>query len=141
MISLTDYWMGRDKLFPLSLTPEIEKNAALTVDLANKLMAIANLVGVRAAVNPKTSSVVSSGWRPAEVNANTAGAAPNSKHMTGQAIDLFDPDGDVDEWLMTPDGQKSLEAIGLWMEHPSATRGWTHVQTIPPRSGNRVFYP
>ena len=34
-----------------------------------------------------------------------------------------------------------LKDLGLWLEHPAATKGWAHVQTKPPRSGRRVFYP
>lgn len=141
MISLQDYWMGRDREFPMAMSPDLEKNAALMVELANKLLVIAHSAGITLPTNPRTGSVVSSGWRPASVNANTPNAAPNSKHMTGHAIDLYDPDGDLDEWLMTADGQKTLADIGLWMEHPSATKTWCHVQSIPPRSRNRVFYP
>lgn len=130
MITLTDYWMGRDREFPLAMTPQIEKNAAYTVQLANALLA-------RFGQGRK----VNSGWRPPEVNEKTPGAAVMSKHMTGQAIDLADPEGDLDEWLMTQDGQSALAEIGLWQEHPAATKGWCHVQTVPPRSGRRTFYP
>lgn len=130
MISLTDYWMGRDKVHPLAMTPQIEKNAALTVQLANALLA---KFGQGRKVN--------SGWRPPAVNAAIPTAAVNSKHMTGEAIDLADPDGDLDEWLLTEAGQRALEELGLWMEHPAATKGWSHIQTRPPKSGRRVFYP
>jgi hypothetical protein len=130
VITLTDYWMGRDREFPLALTPQIEKNAALTVQLANALLA---RFGQGRRVN--------SGWRPPEVNEKTPGAAVMSKHMTGQAIDLADPEGDLDEWLMTQAGQSALAELGLWHEHPAATKGWCHVQTVPPRSGRRTFYP
>lgn len=130
MITLTDYWMGRDEEYPLAMTPQIEKNAALTVQLVNLLLA-------RFGQGRK----VNSGWRPPQVNANIANAAPNSKHMTGQAIDLADPDGDLDEWLMSGEGFAALEEIGLWMEHPAATKGWCHLQTVPPRSNKRIFYP
>jgi hypothetical protein len=59
--------------------------------------------------------------------------------MTGQAIDLADPDGDLDEWCLEhPD---MLELYGLWQEHPSATKGWAHLQSVPPKSGKRCFYP
>lgn len=122
--------MGRDKEFPLALTPQIEKNAMLTVQLANALLA---KFGQGRKVN--------SGWRPPQVNATIPNAAMNSKHMTGQAIDLADPDGDLDEWLMTQAGQTALAEIGLWHEHPAATKGWCHVQTVPPKSGRRTFYP
>ena len=75
------------------------------------------------------------------INGTTPGAAVNSKHMTCQAIDLHDADGEVDDWLMTTIGQAMLRDIGLWHEHPAATKGWAHVQTVPPRSGRRTFYP
>lgn len=130
MITLTDYWMGRDKEFPLAMTPQIETNAIRTVSLVNALLA-------RFGEGRK----VNSGWRPPAVNAKIPNAALNSKHMTGQAIDLADPDGDLDEWLLTEAGQAALTEIGLWMEHPAATKGWCHLQTIPPKSGRRVFYP
>lgn len=141
MISLDDYFMGRRAQYPMSVTPELVENATRTVDLANKLLAQALTYGVHVPTNPNTGSQVSSGWRPQAVNSATPNAAPNSKHMTGQAIDLYDPDGDLDEWLMTGEGQAALTAIGLWMEHPSSTKTWSHVQTIPPRSGRRTFYP
>lgn len=140
-ITLADYFMGRREEHPLALSPEIERNAFLTVGLANKLLTQAASYGVTVDLHPVNKSPVSSGWRPPAVNANTPNAAPNSKHMTGQAIDIYDPDGDLDEWLMSGEGQSALAALGLWMEHPSATKGWSHLQTIPPRSGRRVFYP
>lgn len=141
MITIADYWMGRNVTFATQMTPQLEKNAALTVDLANRLLAAADSCGVYSTVNPITGTHVNSGWRPAAINAATPNAAPNSKHMTGQAVDLADADGNLDEWLMTDAGQAALTDIGLWMEHPASTKGWSHVQTIPPGSGNRVFYP
>lgn len=141
MISVLDYFMGRREQYPMSVTPELEANAAVIVERANKLLAQALTYGVHVPANPSTGSQVSSGWRPAAVNSSTPNAAPNSRHMTGQAVDLYDPDGDLDEWLMTGEGQAALTAIGLWHEHPSATKTWCHVQTIPPRSGRRTFYP
>lgn len=130
MISLPDYWMGRDAEYPLAMTPQIERNAEVIVRLANALLA-------RFGQGRK----VNSGWRPPAVNASTPGAAMFSRHMTGEAIDLADPEGDLDEWLMSPTGQSVMGALGLWHEHPAATKGWAHVQSVPPRSGKRTFYP
>ena len=130
MIILQDYWMGRDVTYPLALTPEIRRNAITTVALANALLAVFG-----------QGRKVNSGWRPPQVNAATPNAAAMSKHMTGQAIDLADPEGDLDDWLMTGNGQAQLVTLGLWHEHPAATKGWAHLQTVPPRSGNRTFYP
>lgn len=141
MIQLADYWMGRDAKYPLAMTPEIEHNAEIMLELANKLVMLARSGGVVFDLHPTHKTLVSSGWRPPEVNAGTPNAAPRSKHMTGQAIDLYDPDGDLDDWLMTVDGQRVMSDLGLWHEHPSATKGWAHLQSVPPRSGRRTFYP
>jgi hypothetical protein len=134
VITLTDYWMGRDKEYAASLTDAIRENAARTVSRANLL-----LMSFKDAGPDWEARHVTSGWRPPQVNFNTPGAAARSKHMSGEAIDIADPEGDLDEWCMA--NPLILANIGLWQEHPSATKGWCHVQTVPPKSGNRVFYP
>lgn len=73
------------------------------------------------------------------VNTAVPGAAKNSKHIVCQAIDLNDHDGRLDAWCLA--NLDALEELGLWLEHPDATPGWCHLQTQPPRSGNRVFEP
>lgn len=128
MITPEDYYMGRDQLYPDELTDELEENAKVTVDRANDLLERA---GMQRGVN--------SGWRPAAVNAGIKNAAKKSKHMQCLAIDINDDDGTLDAWCMK--NLDVLEEIGLWLEHPSATPRWCHVQIVPPRSGNRVFYP
>ena len=74
------------------------------------------------------------------INESTPGAAVRSLHITCQAVDLYDPDGSLDAWLLD-NADTVLKDLGLWLEHPAATKGWAHVQTKPPRSGRRVFYP
>lgn len=137
-ISLTDYWMGRDVLYPLQLDTATRRNAAITVDLANRLLVLAKTAGVPLVANAG-GTLVNSGWRPPQVNAATPGASPTSKHMTGQAIDIHDPAGALDRWLLA--SPQPLIDLGLWQEHPDSTLHWCHVQTTPPRSGNRVFRP
>lgn len=139
MITINDYWMGRDKQFPGDLTEQIAQNAMLTVMRVSELLARALKAGVTLENNPRTGNVVASGWRPYGVNAATPGAAPKSKHMTGQALDVYDPDGDLDEFCL--DNPEVLQTIGLWQEHPGATKGWCHLQIVPPNSGKRVFWP
>ena len=141
MISLTDFMMGRRELHPQAYSPDIEREALNTIKLVTQLLAEAQAAGVTLERNPRTGSLVSSGWRPPAVNASTPNAAVRSLHMTGRALDVYDPDGDLDEWLMSKAGQAALTRIGLWLEHPAATKGWSHLQTVAPRSGNRVFYP
>lgn len=129
MIELSDYWMGRDKKYPDSWSEEIEGNA---IDLLDRVNALLLQFGEDRKVN--------SGWRPPEVNAKTVNAAPKSKHMTGHAVDLADPEGDLDDWCSENDGER-LAPHGLYMEHPAATKGWCHLQSRPPKSLKRVFYP
>jgi hypothetical protein len=136
IISLTDYYHGNDKLYPLQLSTDLIRNATLTVLLANTMFAKLQAAGILI-----ESPAVNSGWRPPAVNAATPGAAVRSKHMSCQAIDVHDLDGLIDNWLMGPAGQAALAEIGLWLEHPSSTKGWSHWQIVPPASGNRVFYP
>jgi hypothetical protein len=128
MITRDDYFMGRDKTHYEEMTPAIESNAEITIQCVNALLAAFG-----------EDRTVNSGWRPRAVNAATPGAAQFSKHMTGQACDLADPHGDLDEWAFAH--PEVLEKIGLWQEHPATTKNWAHFQIVPPRSGNRCFYP
>lgn len=134
MITLTDYYAGRDKQYPNELTDSIRENAAQIVARANLLV-----TAYREDTGDSDPHYVTSGWRPPQVNAGISNAAPRSKHMTGQAIDLADPEGELDDWCM--DNLDVLEQLGLYLEHPSATKSWTHLQCVPPKSGKRVFWP
>lgn len=140
MITIEEYFAGRDRLYPKDYTEEIQLNAQLLVDRVNVLLGEMARMGLVPEVSPSTGSCVSSGWRPPALNARVAGAALRSKHMIGQAIDLYDPEGVLDDWCMQYLPPMSHK-WGLWMEHPSATKGWCHLQCVPPRSGNPVFYP
>ncbi len=128
MITLDDYYMGRDKQYPQELSEELCSNAAAVVERVNRLLARAGL-----------ARSVSSGWRPAAVNATVPGASPRSRHLTCQAIDVADDDDRLDAWCMAH--LEVLEELGLWLEHPDATPRWCHLQIVPPGSGKRVFEP
>lgn len=134
MITLADYWMGRDKQYANALTADIVRNAEDLLKRVNVLLA-----DYRFDTNDTDHLHVNSGWRPPQVNAATPNAAPRSHHMTGRAIDIADPEGALDEWCLThPD---TLRRLGLYQEHPSATKSWCHLQSVAPRSGRLVFYP
>lgn len=98
MLNLRDYWMGRDVTHAREMTPELYTNAAYLLSVVNKLLALAVVDGVQLDAHPHTGTPVSSGWRPAEINAATPGASRGSPHITGEGIDIFDPEGDLDEW-------------------------------------------
>lgn len=82
------------------------------------------------------SLIVTSGYRPEEYN-ESIGGARNSAHITCQAIDLFDPNGDFKCWLR--DNIGILDELDLYMESARYTQTWVHLQTRPTKS--RVFKP
>jgi hypothetical protein len=128
MITKAEILMGRDKLYPEEYTKEISDNI-------DKLLKCVNYLR-QAYGAPMT---VSSGWRPAAVNAATPNAAKKSNHMLGLAVDFKDKDGTLDAWCMSH--QALLLSFGLYLEHPDSTIGWCHLQCVPPKSGKRVFIP
>lgn len=127
--------MGRDILYDCS--DEWRANARETLDKVNKFLSFLESTYPDIDWEKKNGTLVSSGWRPPEVNKNTPNAAPKSKHITCQAIDIYDPDGDIDETIT----DELLEQFELYREHPSATKSWVHLQTVPPKSKKRTFYP
>ncbi len=62
-----------------------------------------------------------------------------SKHLTGCAVDISDPNKELQKWCIT--NIDVLIQAGLWMEDFSATPNWCHFQSMPPKSGKRYFLP
>lgn len=120
-------------------TPQRQANAAQLLHAVNALMARAMADSVKFLVNPKTKSQISGstfgGFRPQDCPIG----APNSNHKEGRGIDLYDPDNEIDAWCL--DNAQSMIDCGIWIEHPDATQSWSHWQSVPPRSGNRVYRP
>ena len=135
MIDLKAFYCGRDESHRDDLTDGIRRNAADTVAKANALLERAGFAQVCS---------VNSGWRPRQINAATPNASATSHHLTGCAVDLPDPDRALAIWCANH--LDTLAEIGLWLEDPRWTYSkdgehWVHIQTVPPRSGNRVFVP
>lgn len=137
-ITLADYLGDHVRTNGDELTVELMANATKTVDKVNQLFQALDAAEVKVQRNA-AGSYLNSGWRPAAYNATVPNASVTSKHITCEAADIFDPDGDIDNYLMGD--LMVLAGLGLYMEHPAATKGWCHVQTRAPKSGNRVFYP
>lgn len=129
MINDSAYWMGRDVKYASELTGEIEENAKELIGRVNNLLA-SLLMGERE---------VRSGWRPQGVNDATKNAAASSKHITGQAVDLADNDRSLAKAIMLD--PEALETFGLWMEDTRWTPTWVHLQSVPPKSGKRIYIP
>lgn len=126
MISRDEVLMGRDAQYPL--TQEMEANLAKLLVAINKVR-----------TEYGKPMFVSSGYRPAAINANVPGAAKKSNHMVCLAVDIRDVDGKMKSWCLA--NLDKLALYGLWMEDAGSTPTWCHLQCVPPRSGNRVFKP
>jgi len=139
IVTLDDYWMGRDVGYADELTETIARNAAVTVARVNHLLDAMAADGVHAECKAGTASPVASGWRPVEINARVPAAVPDSPHICGAACDLYDPRSALDDWCL--EHLTVLAELDLWLEHPEYTEGWCHVQIVAPRCGSRVFRP
>lgn len=127
MLTITQYLMGRDKKYAQDYTAELEKNAKVLLDQVNALL---KELGVE-------NATVSSGWRPASLNATIPNASKTSAHITCQAVDI----ADVGQKISSQITDELLEKFGLWMENPTRTPTWCHLQIRPIRSGMRIFNP
>ncbi len=146
MITLADYFMGRDRTYQADLTPQVLANATKTVARANELLARAAADGVSASIDQMTKTHVASGWRPATVNSRTANAGAKSTHISARGIDVQDSkDRALARWCVMH--QLAMAEVGIWMECPMWTGGidnadpWCHWQTEPPSSGRRIYIP
>jgi hypothetical protein len=127
MITVTEYLTQHCE--PENVPPDVSLNADILIPLVNALLADPEC--------PSPDAGLRSGYRPLAYNRGVMNAAPNSKHMTGEAVDVNDTDGAIDRWL-TDD---ILEHYQLYREAPSATLSWCHLQCSPPKSGHRTFMP
>lgn len=111
-----------------STTPEIDANLQTLLYRINRVRAE---YGIAMTVN--------SGLRSEADQQRINPSAPKSKHLTGQAVDIADPDGKLKEWVK--DHLPFMAQIGLWMEAFESTPTWLHAQIVAPKSGNRIFIP
>lgn len=140
-ITIDQYFLKYGDEYKSEIHPQIIENAVALLKKVNALIERMQADGIGMDLIQVKRALVcfTSGWRPRKVNEATPGAARFSLHMSGEAIDLSDPDGVIDEWCVS--NTKILRELGLFMEHPSATKGWCHLQSKPPKSGRLIFYP
>ena len=84
---------------------------------------------------------VTSGFRPTAVNAATPGAAKNSTHCLGKAVDIFDPGNSLNDLVLQH--PELLKKYGLWVESRESTPNWCHLDCSTSRADRpiRVFKP
>lgn len=125
MTALTeqDVLKGREVFSPLS--QEQRENLVRLLHALNELQALWG-----------SDFTITSGYRPASINSGVGGAKKSS-HLNCQAADIKDTDGLIGQWLEK--NVDILENLGLYLEKPSYTKGWCHVQIRPTK--NRVFIP
>lgn len=62
-----------------------------------------------------------------------------SEHLHGRAADVADSDGKFWNWCMI--NMQLMVELGIYFEDKKSTPTWTHCQTVPPKSGKRIFMP
>lgn len=137
MISLADYF--GDWYEHIDAVDARKENAEKLLDACSELEALARADGMVFPVNPQTSCQIAGqtygGFRPQACKQG----APHSAHKEGLAVDIYDPEDEIDEWCLA--NQNLLERCGIYIEDPKYTPRWSHWSIRRPSSGNRVFLP
>lgn len=85
--------------------------------------------------------IVTSGLRSEEKQQQLIAAgiskASKSHHLTGEAVDIYDPDGKLIAFCKA--NERLLIEAELWCEERMGA--WLHFQIVPPKSGHRFFQP
>lgn len=132
LITLRQYFDGREFQYPEDLTTEVVENAKALIHRVSGLLLDLGFVCVD----------VSSGWRPPAVNASTKGAAVASSHMSGMGIDVADPLRAIAISILSKEQPELLlQQYDLYIEDPRWTPKHVHFQIRPPGSGRRIYIP
>jgi len=128
-LTLKAYLMGRHKLYSEDYTLDVRANAENLIKRVNNLF-----IALKHPVPEVTS-----GWRPAAINAKVGGSK-KSLHMMGRAVDLADSEGTTK--ILIAEHPSLLRDFGLWMEDPDSTPGWCHLDCgIRSERLIRIFKP
>lgn len=93
--------------------------------------------GNRVIKNPNTKTMIAGVTEGGFRLPNCEQGAPKSSHKEAKGIDIYDPFGQIDQWIT----RNILLKYELYREHPDHTNGWVHLTTRPPKSGTRTFMP
>jgi hypothetical protein len=102
------------------LTDEIRENSEKLIEILNNFLTEMGIKDV----------IISSGWRPSDINSKTKGAAKKSLHQTAQAIDIVD-DKDQSLGKLVSKNPEILRKYELFVEDIKSTKGqytnWVHL--------------
>lgn len=128
MFIKNDLLKGRNTQYPDQYTQEISDNLDKLLIIINKVL-----------VAYGHSMIISSGWRPPAINRVTPGAATDSAHCLGLAVDIFDPDGKIVAWVLQ--NLALMKSLGIYLEDFRWTPDWVHFGIRKPASGHRIYIP
>lgn len=140
MVTLGEYFGAKYDHPDATLTRK--GNAREMLHRVNGLLGAAEMAGVYTApIDPDTGLCISGSKGGAgdggfRLQKSTTGS-PTSRHKEGDAVDIYDPNNALDDWL----DDETLAEHGLFREHPDNTDGWVHLQSHPPASGKHTFKP
>ena len=121
-----------DRAKHTELTPELLKNADMFILGVNNFL---KEIGIDPA-----KVIVSSGFRPSDVNAKVAGSAKKSLHMQCKAVDFVDVSGEL--YKKATEKPELLRKYGLFVEDRSATPSWLHLDIgVRADRPSRIFKP
>ena len=132
MITVEQYFITRTH------TLEQEYNAIDLLTRVNALMEEYTLsTGRSVPINKSTGSQISGATEGGFRLPTCTQGATNSSHKEAKAVDVYDPDEGLDNWIT----RTILVKYDLYREHPDYTHGWCHLTTRQPKSGTRTFIP
>lgn len=123
-------------------TDEHSDNAVILLACVNALLAEFVAQGGTLHKDPDTGTYISGSKGGAGDGgfrlSNSTTGKPGSAHKEAMAVDVFDAGDKLDEWIT----RDILMKYSLFREAKQWTLGeWCHLQTRPPKSGNRSFNP
>ena len=124
---------------------ERKANAAALMTACEGLQADLEAAGIHFQLNPATGTTISGEGHGGFRDQTCTIGAPNSAHKSGEAVDRYDPENEIDEYLWQ-DYQKNgdnslLVKHGIYCEVTQSTPLWSHWSTRRPPSGHHWFVP
>lgn len=119
-------------------TKEQEKNG---LEIIRRVNLLAEKIEERYGI--KLPAVPLVRWLRNEMQNEAVGGVKNSPHLTGEAMDIKDPNFIISQYILN--NLDILKEVGLWMENPyycvskATGNNWIHLQIRP--ASQTIFKP